>query len=49
MPTKMQNQTKIFIYKMELKYNKENDHTIIIFYLNRSKAIQFKAIFGKIA
>ena len=49
MPTKIQNQTKIFNYKMKLKYNRKKMNTSLLFFTKIAQNLQFKAIFGKIA
>jgi len=50
MPTKIQNQTKIFNYEMKLKYNRKKMNTsFVIFFTKIVQKLQFKAIFGKIA
>ena len=51
MPTKIQNKTKIFNYKMKLKYNRKklNANASLLFFTKIVQKLQFKAIFGKIA
>jgi len=46
---KIQNQTKIFNYKMRLKYNRKKMNTSLLFFTKIVQKLQFKAIFGKIA